>query len=498
MESRRVRGESNTDGMAERARGTVTSLASMFPAEEVRKAAERVEEAIAEKRKEVERFREFISDNSNLVNLVQKLPEELHHDVMVPFGKAAFFPGRLIHTNEFMVLLGEGYFVERTSKQTVEILKRRGKYLESNANAAKAVVEDLKAEASFFGSTASELAEDLVEIREELSDEESDASVPESGPHEQGSNSYEGYKGKVPNQDEEYARIMARLDELEKEELAAERADDYDEEDTIPADSDIFPEKSSFSDEKSTDSMNLAVQSKDRHASTEEILGKRQEDPHFLEQLNDSMEQLDGLKVQSPQKGDKSSMEIQKSKHDMNTSRIAEVDPVHSAVKESRQVPPLQSSKPSHDSLKAFTGSIIEHPVNLPMKPGQQSGTSSQVELLISLSSLPSPSMLFFYAIDNHNDHVSSQRIRFTHLSNLFRLLVLNLLNLFRGSRCGKDSCLQAHLPASRTLIWTLLSLMNIIAFKWLYYKYIKTFLSFSSSILGFSFCPNSVYIANL
>lgn len=63
-------------------KGTVTSLASMFPAEEVRKAAERVEEAIAEKRKELERFREFISENGNLINLVQKLPEELHHDIM--------------------------------------------------------------------------------------------------------------------------------------------------------------------------------------------------------------------------------------------------------------------------------------------------------------------------------------------------------------------------------------------------------------------------------
>lgn len=58
---------------------------------------------------------------------------------------------------ELQVLLGEGYFVERTSKQTVEILKRRGKYLESKINSSKAMIEDLKAEASFFGSTASEL-----------------------------------------------------------------------------------------------------------------------------------------------------------------------------------------------------------------------------------------------------------------------------------------------------------------------------------------------------
>lgn len=57
-----------------------------------------------------------------------------------------------------MVLLGEGYFAERTSKQTVEILKRRGKVLESQVESLKAIMRDLKAETSFFDSTASEAA----------------------------------------------------------------------------------------------------------------------------------------------------------------------------------------------------------------------------------------------------------------------------------------------------------------------------------------------------
>lgn len=52
---------------------------------------------------------------------------------------------------------------------------------------------------------------------------------------------------------------------------------------------------------------------------------------------------------------------------------------------------------------QAFTGSIVEHPVNLPMNPGQQSGTSSQVELSISLSSSPS----FFFLLYKCNDQWS-------------------------------------------------------------------------------------------
>mmetsp|Transcript_16116 Transcript_16116/g.22506 ORF Transcript_16116/g.22506 Transcript_16116/m.22506 type:complete len:106 (-) Transcript_16116:307-624(-) len=44
---------------------------------------------------------------------------------MVPFGKRAFFPGYLHHTNELLVLLGSNYYVERSAKQASEILDRR-------------------------------------------------------------------------------------------------------------------------------------------------------------------------------------------------------------------------------------------------------------------------------------------------------------------------------------------------------------------------------------
>ncbi|MBA0758841.1 hypothetical protein Gotri_021803, partial [Gossypium trilobum] len=183
-------------------KGTVTSLSSMFPAEEVQKAAKMVEENLSEKQNEMNQLKEFIADNTSLINLV-------------PFGKAAFFPGRLIHTNEFLVLLGESYYTERTAKQTVEILKRRGKSLESKVDALKAVMQDLKAEASFFDSTASEAAEGLVEIRE-YEEDNSTERASQSGSVAEADNKMGA------SEDDEYARIMSRLEELEKEELAAE------------------------------------------------------------------------------------------------------------------------------------------------------------------------------------------------------------------------------------------------------------------------------------
>ncbi|KAH1266529.1 RNA polymerase II subunit 5-mediating [Glycine max] len=97
----------------------------------------------------------FCRRQNSLINLVHKLLEQLSHDIMVPFGKAAFFPGHLIHTNEFLVLLGEGHYAERTSKQTVEILQRRGKSLDSRVDSLEANIKDPEAEASFLNATAS-------------------------------------------------------------------------------------------------------------------------------------------------------------------------------------------------------------------------------------------------------------------------------------------------------------------------------------------------------
>ena len=49
----------------------------------------------------------------------------------VPFGKLAFMPGHLIHTNEITVLLGDNWFAEVSAKDAIGISDRRvtGKYL---------------------------------------------------------------------------------------------------------------------------------------------------------------------------------------------------------------------------------------------------------------------------------------------------------------------------------------------------------------------------------
>ena len=68
--------------MQEPVKGTVTPLASLFPPEEAQKASKRVQDALADRQSELDRLQGFIADNTALVNLVQRLPDELHHDIM--------------------------------------------------------------------------------------------------------------------------------------------------------------------------------------------------------------------------------------------------------------------------------------------------------------------------------------------------------------------------------------------------------------------------------
>ncbi|XP_006469883.1 uncharacterized protein LOC102629247 isoform X2 [Citrus sinensis] len=378
------------------AKGTVTSISSMFPVDDVQKAAKRVQDALSEKQQELERVKEFISDNTNLINLVQKLPEELHHDIMVPFGKAAFFPGRLIHTNEFMVLLGEGYYAERTSKQTVEILKRRGKVLDSQVDSLKAMMKDLQAEASFFDTTASEAAEGLVEIREEYGEENLSERTSESGLLKQDSSRL-SEADNLKDEDELYARIMSRLDELEKEELAWEiengsaeskqnnvaKSDNakYGDEDNELEEAELAAETENRSDENK---QNNAAGSDNENNEDEQA---NTVSDQFSNQIsldhNLRHSECTGLTVQAALEDAKPRTKSLATNVNVeaNSAEKALVLPKEDNVATaplSIQEISAQASKPEFDRYKAFTESIIEHNYNLQTDQQEQIRNTSK------------------------------------------------------------------------------------------------------------------------
>ncbi|ONI14383.1 hypothetical protein PRUPE_4G278300 [Prunus persica] len=348
---------------AAKGKGTVTSLSSLFPVEDAQKAAKRLQDSIAERQPMLDQLGGFVADNASLINLVRRLPDHLHHDIMVPFGKAAFFPGRLVHTNEFLVLLGEGYYAERTSRQTLEILKRRGMALDSQVDSLNAMLDDLKLEASFLDATASEAAEGLVEIREDYAEETSSEKESEPGPRKQASSSSSGTDfTKVADEDEEFARIASRMDELEKEELEAENeavsleqtkdefaAESYDESDE---DEQVEADLHQYSDHKS---LHQNVKFSECLGLTVQPIAKVQDRSSHGNILASDVKSSSGKALVAPQVHNAQAVDLPRS-----------------------QEVPLQSSKPEFDGQKAFTGSIIERTHNLRTTSREQTTTTSQ------------------------------------------------------------------------------------------------------------------------
>lgn len=74
---------------------------------------------------DLERCAKLKIELKNLREKLEDLPKRLTHEVLVPFGNVAFMPGYLKHTNEMLVLLGDGWFASKTVPQAKEVLERR-------------------------------------------------------------------------------------------------------------------------------------------------------------------------------------------------------------------------------------------------------------------------------------------------------------------------------------------------------------------------------------
>lgn len=381
--------------MENQPKGTVTPLASAFPIEEAQNAARRVEESLEQPRKELQKLKEFIEDNRKLMKLVQKLPDEVSYNIMAPFGKAAFFPGRMIHTNELLVLLGEGYYAERTAKQTLEILRRRAKVLDSNVEGVKAVIEDLRAEASFFTNTAAEAAAGIMEIREDyeekpLSKERTDSLSAEL---ELDARVTAKEVDSHPSRDDnEYDRIMSRLSELEQEEANAEAeahsssseetediasefgiVDDIEEQESEDEKVEMQPKISMKNGKEKQEAVRTNLEASTSNTSFEPATG----DWTTIRSQTD-FSKFEDWKTQSKEKDHVSRSELSVQKDLVETSPIEvsnaekevvipssfqEIDerPFLSQTQALKDASVQHESEGKADSRKAFTGLIVEH-----------------------------------------------------------------------------------------------------------------------------------------
>ncbi|XP_022189382.2 unconventional prefoldin RPB5 interactor-like protein [Nilaparvata lugens] len=85
------------------------------------------EEALARNEAQEEKWRAYSAENEDLCSRLLTLRDKLKHDVMVPVGRKALFRGQLVHTNEIMVCLGDGWFVKKSAAEAVDVCRRKMK-----------------------------------------------------------------------------------------------------------------------------------------------------------------------------------------------------------------------------------------------------------------------------------------------------------------------------------------------------------------------------------
>ncbi|KAI7903556.1 uncharacterized protein BX663DRAFT_560524 [Cokeromyces recurvatus] len=124
---------------------------------------------------EYERWKNYKTDYDALETQLKTLPDKTSRSAMIPLGQLAFMPGKIIHTNEILVLLGERYYAERSAKQALEILGRRKevvnenlRLVEAQLNSFKAKTDSLTNSSIFSQQQINEEGLPIMEIREEL------------------------------------------------------------------------------------------------------------------------------------------------------------------------------------------------------------------------------------------------------------------------------------------------------------------------------------------
>ncbi|XP_075258042.1 uncharacterized protein LOC142350023 [Convolutriloba macropyga] len=114
------------------------------------------------------------NEYTSVKDKLKEVSSKLTYPTMVPLSKVAFMPGELIHTNEVLVLLGDGYFVETTAPKASDIADKR---LNLIAERRKELEEAVKRQKNEVESTKKFVDENnsgpVREVFEQLADDDS-------------------------------------------------------------------------------------------------------------------------------------------------------------------------------------------------------------------------------------------------------------------------------------------------------------------------------------
>ncbi|XP_057619050.1 unconventional prefoldin RPB5 interactor 1 [Chionomys nivalis] len=146
------------------------SAAAPLRAPEVARLREEQEKVVTNCQEKIQHWEKVDNDYNALQERLRTLPDKLSYDVMVPFGPLAFMPGRLVHTNEVTVLLGDNWFAKCSAKQAVGLVEHRKEHVRKTIDDLKKVLKNFESRVEFTEDLQkmSDAAGDIVDIREEI------------------------------------------------------------------------------------------------------------------------------------------------------------------------------------------------------------------------------------------------------------------------------------------------------------------------------------------
>jgi prefoldin alpha subunit len=62
-------------------------------------------------------------------------------EIMIPLTESLYAPGRIVEPNKILVELGAGFFVEKSVKDAIKVLERKGKLVDANSDNVLTAVE---------------------------------------------------------------------------------------------------------------------------------------------------------------------------------------------------------------------------------------------------------------------------------------------------------------------------------------------------------------------
>lgn len=202
------------------------SAAAPLRAPEVARLREEQEKVVTNCQEKIQHWKKVDDDYNALQERLSTLPDKLSYNIMVPFGPFAFMPGKLVHTNEVTVLLGDNWFAKCSAKQAVGLVEHRKEHIRKTIDDLKKVMKNFESRVEFTEDLQkmSDAAGDIVDIREEIKSDfefkgkQRIAHKPHSKPKTSGifeADFVSDVKSKDFLADKE---LWARLEELERQE----------------------------------------------------------------------------------------------------------------------------------------------------------------------------------------------------------------------------------------------------------------------------------------